>query len=79
LSNVKISVSASVTVNEKQKASVSPQNFDIALKDVLVIDILALVEDGLRGIFPSETDLIRGKVVSNIRNSKRNRSVLTKK
>jgi len=29
-------------------------------------DILASVKDGLRGIFPSEANLIRGKVVVNI-------------
>jgi len=60
-------------------ASVSAQNFAIAPKDVPVKDILASVEDRLRGISPSDTDLGRGKVVSTIRSKKRSRSVLTKK
>jgi len=34
----------------------------------LVKDIFASVEDGLQGIFPTETDLNGGKVVSTIRN-----------
>ena len=42
-------------------------------------DILASVKDGLRGIFPSEANLIRGKVVVNIWNNMRNRLFLTKK
>jgi len=46
---------------------------------LICTSILASVEDGLRGIIPSEADLIRGKVVSTIRNNKRSRSVLTKK
>jgi len=66
LSNAKISAWASVIVSEKWKASVSDQNFGIELKDVPVKDILASVEDGLWGIFSSEADLIRGKVVSSI-------------
>ena len=41
LSYAKISVSASVTVSEKWKASVSAQNFAIAPKDMPVEDILA--------------------------------------
>jgi len=53
-----------IIVNEKWKASASAQNFDIFSKDVPVKDILASVEDGLRGIFPSEADLIHGKMVS---------------
>jgi len=77
LSNGKIS--ASVIVNEKWKASISAQNFAATPKDVPVKDILAAVADGLRGITPSKADLIRGKVVSNIWNNMRSRSVLTKK
>jgi len=46
-------------------------NFAIAPKEVPIKDILASVEDGLRGIPPSEADLIRGKVVSTIQNKKR--------
>jgi len=49
-------------------------------KEVPIKDILASVENGLRGISPSEADLIiRGKVVSTIQNKKRSRSVLTRK
>jgi len=51
----------------------------ILLLPLIVKDILASIQYGLRGIFPSEADLIRGKVVSNTRNNKRSRSVLTKK
>ena len=54
-------------------------NFAIAPKEILIKDILASVEDELRGIPPSEADLIRGKVVSTIQNKKRSRSVLTKR
>jgi len=54
-------------------------NFAIAPKEVPTKNILPSVEDGLRGIPPSEADLIRGKVVSTIQNKKRQRSVLTKK
>ena len=46
-------------------------------KVVPVKDILASVEDGLQGIFPSETDLYGGKVVSTDRKKNRSRSVLT--
>ena len=53
-------------------------NFVIAPKEVPIKDILASVEDGLRGIPASEADLIRGKAVSTIKNKKRSRSVLTK-
>ena len=73
LSNAKISVSASTIVSEKLKASVSVENFSIAPKDVPAKDILASVEDGLRGIFPSEADSVRGKVVSTIQSNKRRR------
>ena len=52
LSNAKISVS--VIVSGKWKTSASAKNFGIAPQDVLVYDILASIEDGLRGIFPSE-------------------------
>jgi len=45
-------------------------NFATAPKEVPIKDILASVEDGLRGIPPSEADLIRGKVVSTIQNIK---------
>jgi len=79
LSHAKISVSAWVTVSEEWKASVSAQNFTIAPKGVPVKHILASVEDGLRGIFRSETDLNGGKGVSTVRKKKRSRSVLTKK
>jgi len=50
--------------------SIGPQfyNFTIAPKVVPVKDIFASVEDGLQGIFPTETDLNGGKVVSTIRN-----------
>ena len=41
-------------------------NFATAPKEVPIKDILASVEDGLRGIPPSETDLFHGKVVSTI-------------
>jgi len=74
-----VKISASVTVSEKWKASVSAQNFAIALNDAPVKDTLASVEDRFHGIFPSETDLNGGKVVSTVRNKKRSRSVLTKK
>jgi len=40
------------------KASVSARNFAIAPNDVPVKDILTSIEGGLRGIFPSEADLI---------------------
>jgi len=46
-------VSASVTVSETRKASVSAQNFAIAPEGVPIKDILASVEDGLQGIFPA--------------------------
>jgi len=42
-------------------------------------DILASAEDESRGVFPSEADLIRGKVVSTTRSKMRSRSVLTQK
>jgi len=54
-------------------------NFAIVPKEVPIKDILASIEDGLRGIPPSEADLIRGKVVSTIQNKMQSRSVLTKK
>ena len=59
LANAKIS--ASVIVNEKQKASVSDQTFAIGSKDLLVKDILASDEDRLRGVSPRKADLIHGK------------------
>jgi len=58
--------------------SIGPQ-FCYCLKDVPVKDILASVENGLQGIFPSGADLISRKVVSNMGNNERSRSVLTRK
>jgi len=66
VSCAKLSVSASVSVREKRESLVLAQNFAIAPKDVPVKDILASVEDGLQAIFPSETDLNGGKVVSTV-------------
>jgi len=54
-------------------------NFAIAPKEVPIKVILASVEDGLRGIPPSEANFICGKVVSTIQNKIRSRSALTRK
>jgi len=77
LNNAKISTS--IIVDVKWKSSVPAKNFATAPKDAPVKDILVTVADGLRGITHSEADLIRGKVVSSIRNNNWSRSVLSKK
>jgi len=62
LSNAKIS--ASVIVHGNEKHQYRSRIFLLPLRDVPMKYILDSVEDGLQGIFPSEVDLMRGKMVS---------------